>query len=139
VEFQIEDQIEKLDLLKNSAQLAAVDKLPNQRAAEVRRVLNDLRKLEEVSAAPLRRGLAQLVGNLTELNSRLPNLTERIPTLLARLQHAEALLASNLTGHVEDATVEISAKLKSYIDGYLLHVEQTVSISWIAWWNESCF
>uniref|UniRef100_A0A914USE2 Uncharacterized protein n=1 Tax=Plectus sambesii TaxID=2011161 RepID=A0A914USE2_9BILA len=114
----IEDQIDKLDLLKNSQQLIDVEKLPEQRAVEVRRVLNDVRKLEEESATPLRRGLAQLVGNLTELNSRLPNLTERIPSLLIRLQHAEALLASNLTGHVEDASSEISAKLKSYVDGY---------------------
>uniref|UniRef100_A0A914VFA9 Uncharacterized protein n=1 Tax=Plectus sambesii TaxID=2011161 RepID=A0A914VFA9_9BILA len=41
-------------------------------------------------------------------------------------QHAEALLASNLTGHVEDASSEISAKLKSYVDGYLSHAEQTM-------------
>lgn len=71
--------------------------------------------------------LANVLKMLTKLKDRLTRITLPGATLSAKLQHAQALLASNLNKHFRAAADQLVHETEQQIDNYIEYVRMQVS------------
>ncbi len=91
------------------------------------KIVEQVDALDASLGTPIRDQLSALKARLEQLNNRLGELTTPVPALLLRLQHAQALLAEDMTTHLEQAILDLLRLLKTHVDSYIAHVQNSVS------------
>lgn len=83
------------------------------------------------SIEPFRRRIDALYKNINFLNDLLTNMSTSVPTsdLTVRLQHAQALLSSDIDEHFRRALDDFAAEMTADVGQYIEHVKQEVSFS----------
>ncbi|CAG9540191.1 unnamed protein product [Cercopithifilaria johnstoni] len=120
--LQINDNVEQLEKIPRLISLIEDDYAVENLPRSVQIIAEQWRILQIKNVNPVLLNLANALKMLTELNDRLERIALPNVALSAKLQHAQALLSSNLNEYFRAAADQLVQEMEQQIGKYIEHV-----------------
>ncbi|KAM3725309.1 Prominin-like protein [Dirofilaria immitis] len=125
--FQIKKNIEELEKIPRLISLIEDDRIGGNLPRSVQIIAEQWRTLQIRDINPILLNLTNALKNLTELNDRLTRIALPSVALSAKLQHAQALLSTNLNEYFRAAADQLVQEMEQQIGKYIEHVRIQMS------------
>uniref|UniRef100_A0A0R3S523 Prominin-like protein n=1 Tax=Elaeophora elaphi TaxID=1147741 RepID=A0A0R3S523_9BILA len=127
ISLQIKDNVEQLEKIPRLISLIEDDHTVDNLPQSVQIIAEQWRTLQMKNVNPALLNLANALKMLTELNDRLGRIALPSVALSAKLQHAQALLSSNLNEYFRAAADQLVQEMEQQISKYIEHVRVQMS------------
>uniref|UniRef100_A0A915PRA3 Prominin-like protein n=1 Tax=Setaria digitata TaxID=48799 RepID=A0A915PRA3_9BILA len=124
---QIKDSVEQLEKIPRIISVIEDDHAIGNLPRYIQTIAEQWRTLQMKDVNRAVRNLASALKMLTELNDRLKRLTLPSVALTGKLQHAQALLSSNLNEYFRTAADQLVHEMEQQIGNYIQHVRIQMS------------
>uniref|UniRef100_A0A1I7VGL4 Prominin-like protein n=1 Tax=Loa loa TaxID=7209 RepID=A0A1I7VGL4_LOALO len=122
ISLQIKNNVEQLEKFPRLISLIEDDHAGGNLPRSVQIIAEQWRTFQIKHVNPILLNLASALKMLTELNDRLARIAIPSVTLSAKLQHAQALLSSNLNEYFRAAADQLVQEMEQQIGKYMEHV-----------------